>query len=36
VGPLIDLAEAKLRRLLGDGTGSDYAGPGPPVQGKMQ
>jgi hypothetical protein len=36
VGPLIDLAEAKLRRLLGDGTGPEYADPGPPVQGKIQ
>ena len=36
VGPLIALAEAKLTRLVGDGTAADYAGGGGPLQGKVQ
>jgi hypothetical protein len=36
VGPLIDLAEAKLRRLLGDGTDGSYGELGASSQGKIQ
>ena len=36
VGPLIDLAEAKLRRLLGDGTDGGYGELGASSQGKVQ
>lgn len=36
VAPLIDLAEAKLRRLLRDGTDGGYGEFGAPTQGKVQ
>ena len=36
VGPLIDLADAKLRRLLRDGTEHGYGDLGAPSQGKIQ
>jgi DNA-directed RNA polymerase specialized sigma24 family protein len=36
VGPLVALAEAKLGRLLRDGTAGDYAGEGGPPKEKVQ
>ncbi|MDX6554881.1 MAG: hypothetical protein QOD86_1076 [Miltoncostaeaceae bacterium] len=36
VAPLVALAEAKLGRLLGNGTDGDYAGGGGSLQGKVQ